>query len=163
MNRFATFMNKRRGVAPRGASPGFTLTELMVVIALIAILLTAATPAMISYLRQRGVREAADQLYADMQRAKLLAISRGADCVITVDTANNNYRISLTNQVIDLNVYRGGVIFTNNPVATAAEITFNPRGLCNPPGGSIVLTNADGIATVELRASLAGGISQRFH
>lgn len=144
-------------------SGGFTLIELMVVITLIAILLAVATPATVSYLRQKGVREAADQLGMDLQRAKMLAVSRNTNCFIDVDTANNRYSIELpdrTVETIELARFRGGVTFTAvGGVATSNSITFNSRGLSNP-SGTIFLTNADGTATFRLRTSAAGGISQ---
>jgi len=142
---------------------GFTLTELMVVITLIAILLAVATPAMVSYLRQKGVREAADQLGMDLQRAKMLAVSRSTDCTIQIDTGANQYRIVSpdgTVETIELAQFRGGVTFaTVGGVASSPTITFNSRGLCNP-SGTVFLTSAASAITFRLRTSAAGGISQ---
>jgi type II secretion system protein H len=142
----------------RIGSTGFTLMEMMVVIALIAIVLGLATPALTNHLRQRGVREAADQLVMDLQRAKMLAIARNANCAIIIDAANNRYTNSLTNEIVELGRYRGGVIFAA-PLPDPPQFTFTSQGLCSDPG-ELFLTNADGVVPLRLRTTLAGGISQ---
>jgi prepilin-type N-terminal cleavage/methylation domain-containing protein len=158
MKKWTTASRNAKQTRLRSGSAGFTLIELMIVIVTLAILAGVATPSLMGYMRQRGVREAADQLAMDMQRAKLLAISRNANCSIIVDSANNRYTISLTNEIVNLNRYRGGVTFSA-PIPVPAMITFNPQGLCTQTG-TLFLTNADGVTPLELRTTLAGGISQ---
>ncbi len=148
--------NEARAMHRRGA-PGFTLIEVVIVVAIIAIIIGAATPAMMGYLRQKGVREAADQLNMDLQRAKLLAISRNANCSILFDEPNNRYTITLTNQIVSLDRYRGEVAFLP-PIPNPPMITFNPQGL-GVDAGSVFLINATG-TRYELRTSMAGGISR---
>jgi prepilin-type N-terminal cleavage/methylation domain-containing protein len=149
----------------RRGSAGFTLIELMVVIVIFVALMAVATPATMAYLRQAGVRQAADQLAMNMQRAKLLAVSRNVDCAIRVDTGTNQYTIELPDRTVEtirLARFRGGVVFTTvGGQPTAAAITFNSRGLCDP-GGAVFLTNSEASAIHRVRASMAGGISQEF-
>ncbi|MCJ8499309.1 GspH/FimT family pseudopilin [Desulfatitalea alkaliphila] len=147
------------------ARSGFTVVELLVVISLIAILLSVATPSTMAYLRQRGVREAADQLAMDLQRAKMAAVSRNADSSIVVDTAGNSYRTQLpgrADETTALSRFRGGVAFANiDGQVNTPRITFNSRGITNPgANGSIFLTNDGGAVTIRLTVSAAGGISQ---
>jgi Tfp pilus assembly protein FimT len=133
--------------------------EMMIVVGIIAIVAAIATPSTMAWLRRQGVRNAADKLAEDFQRAKLLAIQRSDNCSLTIDTGNNQYTISLINETIDLAGFRGEVTFTDTPLATDTLITFSPQGVCNP-AGAVLLTNAEGSATYRVRATAAGGISR---
>jgi len=144
---------------PKVRQSGFTLIELMIVIALIAILVAVSTPGTIAWLNARGAREAADQLAMDLQRAKLLAIQRNANCIITINVPTNQYTISITNEVIDLRRYRGVVTFTD---VSAPQITFTPQGI-RPDAGDVFLTNQiNPTQQYRLRVSAAGGISTQL-
>jgi type II secretion system protein H len=158
MNKWTTASRNAKQTRLKSGSAGFTLMELMVVIAIIAIIVGIATPSMMGYMRQRGVREAADQLAMDMQRAKMLAIARNANCAIVIDAANNRYLNSLTNEIVEMARFRGGVTFAA-PLIDPPQVTFTPQGICSDPG-DIFLTNADGVVPLRVRTTLAGGISR---
>ncbi len=152
--------NKRR----KSNTSGFSLIELIVAIVIAAIVMAIATPTTIAWLRERGVRNAADQLAMDLQRAKLMAIKENANCTITINApAANQYTISLNNEVVDLGRYPGGVTFTNTPEVSSAAITFTPQGLCSTVPAAILLTNQNGVLTFRLRISAAGGISEKLY
>jgi prepilin-type N-terminal cleavage/methylation domain-containing protein len=152
---------------------GFTLIELMVVIAIIGIMILIMGPPVNRWLAQRGVHEAAVQLAESLQRAKLLAIRQSANSTLTVNVGTRQYTVTsnnpVSNEVVQLGHYRGDVIFTNDPQTGAAcspLITFTPQGFALPSaaGGNqqIVLTTvAPGIPAQWYRiiVSVAGGIS----
>ncbi len=143
---------------------GFSLIELVIVMVIAAVVMAIAAPTTIAWLRERGVRNAADQLAMDLQRAKLMAIKENANCTITTNTpAANQYTISLNNEVVDLGRYPGSVAFTNNPEATSAAITFTPQGLCTTIPAAVLLTNQNGVLTFRVRVSAAGGISEKLY
>jgi len=156
---------RRDGISKHvNKTSGFSLIELVIVIAIAAIVLAIATPSTLTWLRERGVRNAADQLLMDLQRAKLMAIKENANCTITINApAANQYTISLNGEVVDLGRYPGGVAFTNIPEASSAAITFNPQGLCTTIPAAILVTNQNGALTFRLRVSAAGGISQKLY
>lgn len=136
------------------ASAGFTLIELIVVVAVAGVMLAVAIPMTMNQMRQRGIRDAAIQLSMDLQRAKLLAIQRDTNCSITFDApVANQYTISISGEVVDLGKYPGGVAFT---AASAPVITFTPQGLCQA-FGSVFLTDQQ--RTFRVRATVSGGIS----
>jgi prepilin-type N-terminal cleavage/methylation domain-containing protein len=66
-------------VRARSRNSGFTLVEVMVVIAIIAIMAAFAAPAMNSLIRTQKVRSAAYDLFGDLTYARSEAIARGHD------------------------------------------------------------------------------------
>ena len=63
---------------------GFTLIELMVVIAVLAIVVTLAVPGMGNFLDSNKLRGAASQLYADMQYARSESIKQNLNISISL-------------------------------------------------------------------------------
>ncbi|MBT8340569.1 MAG: prepilin-type N-terminal cleavage/methylation domain-containing protein [Desulfatitalea sp.] len=144
---------------PNCKTSGFTMLELLTVIGIAAVILAIATPLTINWLQNSGIRQAADQLGLDLQRAKLLAIKDAANCSLMINIPNvNQYTIAgaSTNEVVDLRTFQGNVIFTDNPDPSTAVITFTPEGICQV-AGPIFLTDQN--QRYRVRTSLAGGIS----
>jgi type IV fimbrial biogenesis protein FimT len=65
---------------------GFTAMELMVVIGMIAILATVAVPNIISWLPNYRAKAAARDMISNFQKAKMEAVKRNTDVVITFTT-----------------------------------------------------------------------------
>jgi prepilin-type N-terminal cleavage/methylation domain-containing protein len=65
---------------------GFSFAELMVVIALIGVLSAIALPNLLRSLPEKRVKNAARNLYADMQKARLLAVKENKKIFVKFET-----------------------------------------------------------------------------
>ncbi|MBI4763930.1 MAG: GspH/FimT family pseudopilin [Deltaproteobacteria bacterium] len=177
---------KNRRISNDSDSRGFSLIELIVVMALIGIISLIAAPTLSTMLSNYRIKNAANELAAAIQLARTTAISRNANCVVEIltgspqsvvvfvdDGANGSgtaknwvketneetiYRINLKDYPT---VSIDKAIFTNTGATT--KCGFNSRGLSIRTGsfygsGSVTLKNTAGkIFTVNV--SEGGGIS----
>jgi type IV fimbrial biogenesis protein FimT len=66
---------------------GFSFSELMIVMAMVAVLSAIAVPSILRGLPEKRLKAAARNLYADMQRARLLAVKQNKSIKVIFDTA----------------------------------------------------------------------------
>jgi prepilin-type N-terminal cleavage/methylation domain-containing protein len=168
-------------VGARGLTPGFTMIELLVVIASIAVMLAAAVPAVNGYMSRHAPQYAADELYGDIQLARIRAARYNRRCRIQfnvpgpdqytiqdVDNAGNIIPPPLgLNKVVNLAKFRDNITFVNSPLAADPApyntLEFFSQGVVNPnitaPVGSdsIYLTNRANDVYYRVLVSLAGG------
>jgi prepilin-type N-terminal cleavage/methylation domain-containing protein len=151
---------------------GFTLMELIVVLAIIAIMAGVGVPSYLHYLAAKGPSDAADQLFGDLHRIKHLAIKTRSNATVTFDAAARTYQATLTDPstgvvtnyaAINLNAFRGGVQIVPDPaggVNSVGQIGFTFRGTC-PVGsaGPVHFTNNGNSSFFRVRTTLAGGVS----
>lgn len=104
---------------------GFTLIELIVVIAMAAILLGIATSNFSSFISMMRVRNAAFDLVADLNLARSEAVKRNA--TVTVQAQSNGDWTT------------GWTLTTVDPTNAANTLTLINRGAL---GGALVITNA---------------------
>ena len=120
---------------------GFTLVELMVTLAVAAILMTAAVPAYQSVVSNNRLAKSSNEFKAFLMTARTEAIRmrrnvqitpddsddwcQGADAVMVVDGANDIRAV--------LNACRGGAVMTADLGGSSlGGLTFTPRGFLNP-------------------------------
>lgn len=68
-------------------SPGFSFVELMTVIAIIGILSAVALPSFLRSLPEKRLKSAARNLYADLQKARLLAVKENKEVQVRFNTS----------------------------------------------------------------------------
>ncbi len=140
---------------------GFTLIELMIVIAVIAIVGGIAVPSMMGMNSKGGAQRAADEMYGILMEAKMRAVRNNIRVDITFDIANNRYTCkavgAATGESLDLTKYRGDVAFTNAPSGEAPAILlrFSPQGFATTPG-DVYLVERRHNTFYRLRTSYAG-------
>ena len=130
---------------------GFTLVELMIVIALIGIMASITSFSWQRYVNNTNLRTAARELASDIANAKQRAVAEGVNYRITITTGTpGNYTIEQRN---DANT-SSTVIDTKIPTANGAGLSitstnhggniiyFYPRGTTS--WGDVVLQNSRG-------------------
>ncbi len=75
----------------KSGQKGFTLVEVIVVVALIGILAAIAVPSFLSWLPNMRLKAATRDLYSNMQKIRMEAIKTNNRMAIVFDTANNQY------------------------------------------------------------------------
>ena len=72
---------------------GLTITEIIIVMAIIAILSAIAVPAIISWLPDYRLRMAAGELYSNLQRVKQEAVRANSECAVYFDAEDGRYQL----------------------------------------------------------------------
>jgi type IV fimbrial biogenesis protein FimT len=72
---------------------GYTLTELLVVVAVIAITIGVSIPTLWSYYRSAALRSAGEQTVSMLNGARQLAIRQNTTVCVTVDTTGMQYHV----------------------------------------------------------------------
>ncbi len=120
------------------AQPGFTLLELMVVLAIAGILMAVAVPAMRDFMRNGRITAAANDVMAALHFTRSEAIKRrqpvtlctSANAVLADNTANPNATCA------DSDLLTGWIVFVDSAPAN------DPDGLRDPAGEEILLNHA---------------------
>jgi type IV fimbrial biogenesis protein FimT len=152
---------------------GFTLIEILVVLAVVGILLGLGIPALMSYGDSTGVRATAKQIMADMWLARQKAIATSTPHSIVFDQGQNSYSVfeddggglpgNEGNGVIDAGelVVRTreldkGYEFSDIDLDPTGTVIFVPKGMLKngTTGGSVTVTDGGNRSqTVHIRPS----------
>jgi prepilin-type N-terminal cleavage/methylation domain-containing protein len=133
---------------------GFTLIELMIVIAIFGILAGVMTPSFLTWRDRSKVKGDATELRATFESAKLRAIKHNCNAVVVfpdttsyqafVDTNENGVR-DAGEEILLTRTLAPGVTITTNTF-TGNDMAFNPRGMANGPNstGRVIMTSTGG-------------------
>ena len=134
---------------------GFTLIEMMIIIAILAIFAAIAVPNFLSYLPKSRLNGAARQVMGDLMAARMNAVSQNCDATVTFASGNPEYKIwtdSNNNDTIDSGEERTKDIqsdYYDVTISTTKNIEFHARGTANPYN-NIGLTNSAGSKKVKV-------------
>jgi len=133
-------MSRRRGMVAQNREAGFSLMELIVVIALIGLLAGVGLPAMQEWLDRYRVRTAADELASMIQLQRMRAVSQNTDFSIDFDEDAGTYTLyegnAATGTALEVQARRlpSGVEFSGDadPVNVPSdEMIFHSDGSLN--------------------------------
>jgi prepilin-type N-terminal cleavage/methylation domain-containing protein len=150
---------------------GFTITELVTVVAIMGILFTMAAISMVGYVNRTKLRTALYVMDSDIRQARWIAQGTANTCFIKFDTLANSYTINGTQYASLPNGIRFGVdpSVTGCPSAPSTPppgdgISFDSSGhkdtLIYYPTGSVVPAGTvyltDGSQTMAVRVARTG-------
>jgi len=143
---------------------GFTLIELMVTVGIFAVLAAIAIPGLSKWLPGYNLKSAARDVFSNMQLAKLDAIKRNTNCLVTINTSAKTYSIGF---VPVKAVSLGNSIIFNGPNSetTTTAITFSSRGMAvfspapSDNKGKIYLTNSQKSAYYLIEITSVGSLN----
>jgi prepilin-type N-terminal cleavage/methylation domain-containing protein len=160
---------------------GFTIVELMTVIAILAVMTAIAVPNFLSWIPEKRLMSASDDVFSNLQYARIGAIRNNTDWALEFNTGANSYIVLSdykgTNTVVKsvaLSSYGSGVCYGMGRAAKpkgsskpadgvsylANRAIFNSRGMANKLG-YVYLTNDFGSAVVAGTPALAGVVVQK--
>jgi type IV fimbrial biogenesis protein FimT len=129
---------------------GYTITELMVTIAVIAILASLAIPSFIAWLPNYRLRSGAEEIQSTLQLARITAIKENSTVTVDFNTANETYRAF----VVGGQTIRGGRMPAGIDIDSTDfggdSVEFNSRGIPTAAGTAVVRNNLGRLRKIEV-------------
>ena len=118
---------------------GFTLIEVMVVVAIVGIISMVATPNFVKFIKQDRIVSTANELMSTFKMARREAVKR--EQIVTLTAANNKWAASINNETF--------VVFANNKAGVSVNgmNTQTITALGETPVTAITITDNDGETT----------------
>ncbi|MGV8919203.1 MAG: GspH/FimT family pseudopilin [Pseudomonas sp.] len=116
-----------------GANAGFSLIELMIVVAIVGIFAAIAAPNFASTLHRSAVNSAANELYDLLQYSRGEAVTRSNRVIITAPGGNSaswngDVTVSIVGSTVLRDIGAGGLRNGVAVAATVGSVTFSPTG-----------------------------------
>jgi prepilin-type N-terminal cleavage/methylation domain-containing protein len=133
---------------------GFSLAEIIVAIAVFAILASIAIPQFVAFRPKNRLNGATRQIYSQLMWARSKAVTDNSNYVVTFPTSQTMLISGNTTRTVNIQSDYVDVTLSS----TATTITFFPRGTSDV-APTITLTNAGGSKTVNLKITGVATIS----
>lgn len=129
---------------------GFTLMELMAVIAIISIMTAISLPPLMRWRADHQLVSAANQVYSDLQNAKIRALKEDGTIIVAFTVADNSYFVYIDKNLNntyeaakDRLLWTGtlppGVKFSSVSFSGLSQVGFNAVGIASSSGSIILI------------------------
>lgn len=137
---------------------GFSLMELLAVIAIIGIIAAIGTPQLLGMRARSSVRADARDVHSAYRQAQTEAVKRNVDACVELNSSSYQIQIAdYFSTALPLKKLRAGV--TLNKDGIADDPCFNMRGLPDEGKGVGTITLANQSMTMEVTLSPSGHVS----
>ena len=134
---------------------GFTLIELMIVIAMLAILIGLATPSLHKFISDAAVKRVAFDIMSGLRNARSQAISEGSTVTVTVSPGSHKLTVGTTDISLPDKINFEAKINTVDLYSGAdISIDFYPNGSCEST--LYIQVNNDPNLCVKIESRISG-------
>ena len=142
---------------------GFTLPEILSAVVILAILAAVGIPTLLNWMPGIRLKSAANDLMADMQQAKIVAIRNNNTTNLVFAAgcdAAGNYTFTDGNGVVIVNKPMQNGICINVSGVNPFPVTFNSRGIpVGGAGGAVLMTHPNAARQYIITQTVAGGVN----
>lgn len=148
---------------------GFSLIELLIGIAIMAILVGLALPSFQSWLKNTQIRNAAESITNGLQRARAEAVARNSNVTFVLGADSSWTATAADGTVVDTRLATEGsknvtlTAFAADLATAATTITYNNLGQVVPNAASLARVNVTAVGgSQNLRVEIGAGGSARM-
>ena len=133
---------------------GFTLIEVLTVIAIIAIVLGIVIPNVLGWLPRYRLSSGAEEIQSTLQLARLGAVKQNMNATVTFSTTTHTFLASIDGRTIKKGKMPAGIII-DSVTSPSSQVQFDSRGLANGSNGIILVKNNQG-GTKTITVNIVG-------
>lgn len=137
---------------------GFSLNELMIILGIIALICGMAMPSILGYVPKYRMGSAARDIMGTFELARLTAVKRNADTLVTLDYTNDLVRVTAgTDTVRAVRMPKGIDLKEPASQSLGASFTFNGQGMADT-SGEVLISNGGRHPDKKVVLSAGGSI-----
>ena len=133
---------------------GYTLIEVMTVIAIIGISTSIVIPNVIGWLPKYRLRAGAEEIQSTLQLARLGAIKQNTNATVNFSAIHHTFVAAIAGKTIKRGNMPSGIMI-DSITFPSSKVQFDSRGLANTWIGDIVVKNSQG-TTKTISVNIVG-------